>query len=374
MLLHLILTAFQELCAAPDPPLQTAVVVQGSHAQPCKLPWFQGSWDECRASAARDERLIFVELWMPWCPLCKKLGVVTLSDPSVVAELSSLVCYSIDTTDPGKAVVAKCFPTRSLPTLVFLEPGGEWRDVLSGYIPPRDFLQEVQRIKRNERTVTDLRSRLARDEQDIDTRYELALKLKQIGDLLGYKEEIAAIRLFDPKGRSVPSRLLAVEDLRLKAQQTLDAGELYALAAQEKEPRVLYELWYAIWNVEGNPAGTARGSAEEAARRERYFEAAKRLWPLVTESAYGTVANKIAWDCYEARASLGREDLLWALSIAKRVVEVLPDEPYVVDTLACCYFAVGRQEDALREIRRCIELEPLNLLWKERLKMFLTER
>jgi thioredoxin-related protein len=375
MISQLLLAVLQESCPTPAPPsAPPSFAVQGSRTHPGKVPWVTGTWEDCCTLAEREGRLLFVELWMPWCPLCKKLGGSTLSDPDVVAELDSMVCYSVDTTDPGKATVARLFPTRYLPTLVFLEPGGEWRDVLSGYIPPRKFLLELQRIKRNEGTITDLRSKLVRDEEDIDTRYELALKLKEIGDLLGYKEEIAAIRIFDPKRRSVPSRLLAVEDMRSRAQKTLDPSELYALAASEHDPKVLFEVWYAIWSLEGNLAASARGTAGADARRARYFEAAKKLWPYVPESAYGTVANKIAWECYEARDFLPREDLLWALSVAKKAVEVLPEEPYVVDTLACCYFAVGQRQDALREIRRCIELEPLNQLWKERLQMFLSER
>ncbi len=375
MISFLLLAALQEPRPIPAPPrVPQAPVVQGARGAPKEIAWFSGTWDDCLAKAAHEERLVFVELWMPWCPYCKKLGSLTLTDASVVAELGAMLCFSVDTTDPANAPIARRFQTRAPPTLVFLEPSGELRDVLSGYIPPKGFLDELQRIKRNERTLTDLRSRLARDEKDIEARYELALKLKEIGELRGYKEEIEAIRLLDPKGRSVPARCLKLVDLRKEAELSLDPSPLYAFLGTEEHPKVLYEGWYAIWQLEGHLARTAAGDENSDEHRLRTFEAAKKLWPYVPRDRYEVVGNNIAWSYYEEREFLSPENLLWALSVAQRVAEVVPDEAYVIDTLACCYFAVGRREDSLREIQRCIELEPLNFQWKERLSMFESKR
>ena len=53
-----------------------------------------------------------------------------------------------------------------------------------------------------------------------------------------------------------------------------------------------------------------------------------------------------------------------------RNLAAAPDVPAVVDTLACCLFAVGKREESLVEVKRCIELDPHNPLWRERLAEF----
>ena len=45
-------------------------------------------------------------------------------------------------------------------------------------------------------------------------------------------------------------------------------------------------------------------------------------------------------------------------------------DAYVIDTLACCLYAVGLKDEAIEALRRCIELEPANLKWKDRLREF----
>lgn len=307
---------------------------------------------------------------MPWCPYCKKMDALTLSDPSVLHEMRELVPFSVNTTDQSNATLVRRFKTRAPPTLVFLEPSGELRDVLSGYIPPKVFLDELRRVKRNERTLTDLRSRIGRDEKDLEARYDLALKMKEIGDVRGYKKELETIRVLDPKGHSVPARRLKLEELRKAAELALEPRELYAFLAHEGSPVVLFEGWYDIWQLEGYLTRVADTEEEREGHRKKTFEAAKKLWPYVPQTHYARIGNNIAWSYYEGREYLSPADLEWALEVATKVAEVVPDEAYVIDTLACCLFAVGRREDALREIQRCIELEPLNYQWKERLHQF----
>ncbi len=102
----------------------------------------------------------------------------------------------------------------------------------------------------------------------------------------------------------------------------------------------------------------------------RYFAAARALWPLVPVEEHKFLGNNIAWSIYENRAGATRADLEFALEVALAAVQAARDVPYVVDTLACCLFALGRREEALVEFRRCIELDPQNPVWRERLALF----
>ena len=80
----------------------------------------------------------------------------------------------------------------------------------------------------------------------------------------------------------------------------------------------------------------------------------------------GYLGNNIAWNFYEGRAGASRSDLEFALEVATKAAAAAQDVPAVVDTLACCLFAVGRKEEALKQVRRCIELDPQNPEWRER--------
>ena len=43
--------------------------------------------------------------------------------------------------------------------------------------------------------------------------------------------------------------------------------------------------------------------------------------------------------------------------MAQKAVEAAPRVPVVVDTYACCLFAVGKRDEALAQVKRCIELD-----------------
>ena len=84
------------------------------------------------------------------------------------------------------------------------------------------------------------------------------------------------------------------------------------------------------------------------------------------------IGNNVAWWIYEHRNEVGDADLAFALDVAERSVALVPEDPLLVDTLACCLFAVGREQEAQETIRRCIQLDPDNPQWRRRLEEFLS--
>ena len=57
-----------------------------------------------------------------------------------------------------------------------------------------DSPSKLERIKANEGTFSDLRKRIERDPDDLDSRWMLAKKLRTIGDVVGSEEQIAEIK------------------------------------------------------------------------------------------------------------------------------------------------------------------------------------
>jgi hypothetical protein len=357
------------LRGVPESPTLPGVQDGGS-----TLEWYRGDLEDLLTRARESERCVMLSFRSEWSALSRKLDRVSLTDKRVVSELGDLLCFQIDSdTRAGKAL-RKRFTVQIPPTLVFLEPGGAIRDQVTGFRSPEALIYELRRIKRNEGTLSALRSVIADDPDALEARWELAHKLKDFGDLHGFKVEVAEIRARDPEGRSVASRCLRLSELVARAQARLDLEPLYAFVDSEKEPRLLFEGWAAIWRLEGMAARAAHDPEAAASHHERYFAAARTLWPLVPEDQHGYLGNNIAWSIYENRCCATREDLAFALDVASMAYAAAPSVPAVVDTYACCLFTVGEKEKALEAIDRCIELDPRNPGWRERKAEFLKNR
>ena len=52
----------------------------------------------------------------------------------------------------------------------------------------------------------------------------------------------------------------------------------------------------------------------------------------------------------------GNRELERAVALLERAIQLAPDRPYIVDSLAWAYYRAGRKADALREIRRAVKL------------------
>lgn len=334
------------------------------------LAWFAGSFDELLAEAGRGERVVLLNFRSQANAYSKKLERGTLTDPRVLAELGALLCYAVDVDAKDTRPLRKRYQVQNAPALVFLDPDGALRDQLSGYYSPDSFLMELRRIKRNDGTFSDLRARIGANGDDLDARWELACKLRGIGDLAGYEEQFAELRERDPEGRSMASKRMRIAALHKTAAATLDLEPLYRFVEAEKEPALLFEAWHSLWLLEGQALRSA-DAAESRRRHElRLFAAARMLWPLVPAEKLGYIGNNIAWSFYENRGSASRGDLEFALEVARAAVAAAPLVPAVVDTLACCLFALGRREEALVQVQRCIQLDPQNPEWRERSSEF----
>lgn len=282
--------------------------------------------------------------------------------------MSDLLVFSVDVESETGAPIAKTYGVGPLPTLLFLEPDGAVRDQITGYLPPEPFLAEVQRIKRDEDTLSGYRREVEADPDDLDARYAFAKKLEAVGDIAGAEEQRAQIRERDPEGTSLASRRLAFEAAftALQSDPDLDPAPLYALAAEETDKALLFDLWYVLWQVENNLAQGAEDDAKKAEHRTKWVAAGRQLWQHAAEDDIPSLGNNLAWSFWELRTELSADDRAFALEVATKTSKAAPEDASVLDTLACALHMNGRKEEALATLDRAIALDPENEEWRAR--------
>src|SRR5262249_50292821 len=116
-----------------------------------------------------------------------------------------------------------------------------------------------------------------------------------------------------------------------------------------------------------------RSGDRAAAQRHRSDarNAMRAAWGNVPEDQVLDYGNTVAWYFYDSRDDLAPADKTFALQVAERFAPGLKDEVDAIDTYACCLFLNGKREEALKQVARCIELEPGKGDWKDRRAQFL---
>ena len=334
-------------------------------AAPGAIEWFEGTYQAALDRAAAEEALVFIDFWTDWCRWCDRLHAETYSADSVVAELRGVVCITVDAESERGAALARRFGVRKYPTLLVVNKSGDPEDKLGGFLHAPTLVAELRRVKRGECTISALRKTVAADGADLGARWALARKLKAVGDGAGYDQEVAAIQLADPNGRSAPMRAMALSRLlkatfgTFKRTREFDARELRALLAGEEDGEILYEGWstLAYYQAVSDRRGAARTSYRLA-------------WPHCPVTKIGDFGNQVAWLYWESASEITTEEKAWALAVARKAALAAGDDVAVLDTLACCLYMNGLKSEALSAVRRCIELDPDMEEWRERLRAF----
>jgi len=341
-----------------------------------KIAWFEGTFEAALAKAKAENKLIFIDFWTSWCGWCKRLDKDTFANDAVAAEMKDILCLSIDAESEAGAPLAKRFGVRGYPGLVLLGPDGRIEDNIGGYLKPDKFKAEIQRVRSGEGTVGGLRKKVAADPSNMDLRFQLASKLEALGDVEGHAKEVAEIQKLDPDGKSLPRRRLAFQAVAQKINdnytktQEVDTKLMADFLAEEKHAELLFAGWNSMGQMNGFLAQQAqqKGNQADAKKYQVEFRSAIRnAWKYVPEAQVADFGNSLAWNYYESREDLSSEEKTFALEVAEKVNQVSKDAVSSIDTYACCLAMNGKKDEAIRQIQRCIELEPDNQKWKDRL-------
>jgi len=119
-------------CSAKDEPANVG-----------NIDWFK-DFDAAKQMASSQNKPILIDFYTDWCGWCKRLDKDTYANGEVEEALKQFVCVKIN-AEKQKDLTQK-FKVRGFPSTVFLEPNGEFIEVVPGYMPPENFLEMLDRI------------------------------------------------------------------------------------------------------------------------------------------------------------------------------------------------------------------------------------
>ena len=329
--------------------------------------------------------------------------------------MNDILCLSIDAESDAGSALAKQFGVSGYPTLLFLNADGSARDVIRGYMPEKPFHDEVKRIKSGVGTICALRREIESDAEDLAKRFELLKKLGAFNDQAGVEaqrsaianlidagkgfvasdvnsrwelaqklkganlnelaeDQVVAIRRLDPEGKSLPMRRIAFDALTGSRPAKENLGALETFLAEETYGEILFDGWYLIYTTHNRAANKTRDVDVAGRARREARRAGVELWKHTPEQHRAKLGNQLAWTAYEAAGELSAQEKAWALSVAEIAMKASDEDVNIIDTFACCLFINGHVQEALAQVDRCIELDPDNKDWRKRRKEFSADR
>lgn len=106
---------------------------------PAQVNFFEGSFEEAKAEAARSGKLLFVDVYTTWCGPCRRMESYTFSDPEVGRLMNGFfINYRLDAEGAYRSI-AKSLEVKGYPTLLFLTPAGVPFDRQMGFMDNTTF-------------------------------------------------------------------------------------------------------------------------------------------------------------------------------------------------------------------------------------------
>ncbi|HEX5656842.1 MAG TPA: thioredoxin family protein [Polyangiales bacterium] len=88
------------------------------------LAWYEDELEQARVSAARTNKLLFVDLWAGWCHTCLSMREYVLTRETLAESSHRLVFVALDTEKATNAEALRSLPIGAWPTFYLLDGNG----------------------------------------------------------------------------------------------------------------------------------------------------------------------------------------------------------------------------------------------------------
>jgi hypothetical protein len=190
--------------AAPAPPADAA---------PEQVAWYSGNYNAAVSDARKQGKLLLLAFVPEWSDYSRKLVDETFLDGTVAKELNDLICLMYTEEDNVSRQIIKLYNVEQFPTIVVAEADGKIEDLITGFIPAQPLVGEMRRIKSGNDTVSARRALAEATPTDLNLRWSLADKLKNVNDERRARKVMQSIRAEDPEGRTLAGARVAAQDV-----------------------------------------------------------------------------------------------------------------------------------------------------------------
>lgn len=115
-------------------------VTNGIHFQSAK-------WEEVKALAKKENKIIFVDIYASWCGPCKRLKATTFADQEVGSFYNKHFVNVAFDGEKGEGIeLATKYKVTAYPTLLFVKPDGSIVKRSMGYYGSKDFISLGQEV------------------------------------------------------------------------------------------------------------------------------------------------------------------------------------------------------------------------------------
>lgn len=117
-----------------------------------EMTFFSGTWAETLQKAKTENKYVMLDCYTDWCGWCKVMDKETFTDASVINEFNSSFIGAkreMEKTDEGQLLGLK-YHIRSYPAYLFFSPEGVLVYVHHGYVPAKDFVAVLQKLRKKE--------------------------------------------------------------------------------------------------------------------------------------------------------------------------------------------------------------------------------
>lgn len=340
----------------------------------------EGSWEELKAIAAKEQKIIFMDAYAVWCGPCKAMSNEVFTT-SAVGDFfnSNFINVKMDMERGEGTTLAQDYQVRAYPTLLFIDSKGKLLHSGVGYHGPEDLIELGEKALDPDQRLAGMIQRYENGDRTPEFLRRYAMIRYSLMD--GSHEAIVAEYMATQTNWDTPEnmgfifRFAEQPDSRMFAH-LLDHRSAYEqLFGEEvvygKMQRIIFSTLYqdagseaAFERVRQLAEKAYPDKAEEMTSRFRviYFRQTQNTEQFINSAVahydqypsedWGEL-NEMAWIFYELVAD---EELLEkAAEWAKRSVELEPNY-YNYDTLAALYAKLGKKGKARKAAEKAIAL------------------
>ena len=353
-------------------------------------PWTENPLDNIIRN--NQDKLVLLDFETDWCVWCDRLDADTYTDERVIDfAKQNLISKKIDAEKDSGPEQKKKYRVRGYPTILLLDTDGNEIDRIVGYRPPDEFLNELNRIKSRDNTISDLKYRHKQEPDHYPTQIALAKKyvlvnlpdsasqlldnlydVQQNKSQLDFSVALILGQLYYQIGsldRSIQILDQIVESgvdssdtgyffgLMYKARKTSDIDDLLQYADfSENKDRKKQSYWQIIRILK-------KQKRDPDLEAELYLKA---IALYGSEYKYlPSLLNSFAW-----RMTVLEKNLDIALEKINQALES-GEDLRILDTKAEVLWKLNRTEEAVQVIEKCIQGDPDKKHYRDQKTKFL---